>query len=170
MFPNDTITHGQEYCGQIDLIISSGDQHTVLGVAMQQENNSSDTTVECGNTAIARNYATNYSHVPMNYQCEDNIELTKTGNDCAFVIINYSTNLSSNYATTTYNPSTVISSSTDIQLYGSFSAGEIIISFLLLCLILLTLIKLLVSALSNITTKKTYLQYGGGDVEIRKDL
>ena len=69
-----------------------------------------------------------------------------------------------------FNPTTTIASTSDVQVYGYFSAGEVLISFLLLCIVVLMLINLLVKALSNISTKKTYLQYGGGDVEIRKDL
>jgi len=169
-FQTDTITFSQEFCGENDVVLVNGNFHTILGVGMQQSNNSSNTTVECGDTPIAKNYATNYSHVPMNYQCNDNIELQKTGQDCSFVIVNYIPALNGNYATSTYNSTTNIASSDDIQLYGSFTAGEIVISFFILCLIVISLARLLVLSLSNIKTKKTYLQYGGGDVEIRNDL
>lgn len=176
MFTPDTITYSDEICGRNDdLVVSNANENTILGVAMQQSNNSSDTTIECGNDAVAKNYATNYSHVPMNYQCDDNIEITKTGNDCAFVIINYVPYLTSDFTTptgtiATYSPPTEINSAGDIELYGSFNAGEIVISFLLLCLIVLSLAKMLVTALSNIKTNKKYLSYSGGDVEIRNDL
>jgi hypothetical protein len=173
MFPNDTISFSFEFCGQYNNFdVSTLDQSTIVGIAMQQENNSSDTTIKCGNDPIARNYATNYSHVPMNHQCENDIHVDKTGNDCAFVIINYRPLLSNNYSTTTevYNPKTEIASTSDVVLYGSFTAGEIVMSFLLLCLIVLALMTQLARALSNIKTKKTFLQYGGGDVEVRDDL
>jgi len=68
-----------------------------------------------------------------------------------------------------YNPTTTISTSSDITIYGSFSAGEIMISLLLLLIILLKLLEFMAKALSNFKTKKTFLQYGGGDVEIRED-
>lgn len=173
MIPNDTITHSQEYCGPQSVIISSGDQHTILGVAMQQSNVSSDTTVECGNIAVAKNYATNYSHVPMNYQCEDNIELTKTGNDCAFVILNYTPYLTSDYSTTTqygFNPPTNISSSSDVVLYGSFTSGELMIAFLLFLHLFLTLLYTMVKSLKGIKTKKKYIEYSNGDVPISEQL
>ena len=70
---------------------------------------------------------------------------------------------------TGYNPTTTISTSSDITIYGSFSAGEIMISLLLLLIILLKLLEFMAKALSNFKTKKTFLQYGGGDVEIRED-
>lgn len=173
MFPNDTLTFSGEFCGVYsNFDISTLENQTIVGVAMQQANVSSDTTLKCGNDLIARNYATNYSHVPMNVQCKNDIHLDKTGNDCAFVIVNYRPLLSNDYSTTTpvYNPSTNISSSSDIVLYGSFSAGEILISFLIICLIALKMCKYLASALSNIQTKKRFLSYSGGDVEIRDDL
>lgn len=174
MFPNDTITFSGEFCGQYsNFDISTLAQNTILGVAMQQANNSSDTTLKCGNDEVSRNYATNYSHVPMNLQCENDIHLDKTGNDCAFLIVNYVPYLTSDYSTTSalgYNPDIEITGTSSIKVYGSYSAGEILISFLLVCLILLSLLKMLATALSNIQTKKTYLQYGGGDVEVRKDL
>lgn len=173
MFPNDTITFSGEFCGGYsNFNISELSQNTILGVAMQQANNSSDTTLKCGNTPVARNYATNYSHVPMNYQCEDDIHLDKTGNDCAFVIVNYSPYLTSDFSTSTsgYNPTSNISSSSDVQIYGAISSGEVLISLLLICIIVMYIIRLLASSLSRIKTSKTFLSYSGGDVEIRKDL
>jgi hypothetical protein len=79
-------------------------------------------------------------------------------------------NLSTSTISDYYNPPTNIASSGDVVLYGSFSAGEVVIAFLILCLIVITLVKSLASSLSNIKTKKTFLSYGGGDVEIRDDL
>ena len=178
-FPLGTQTYSEEICGINDFVAVSGDQFSILGVAMQQSNISSDTVIECGNTPIAKNYATNYSHVPMNYQCDDNIEISKSGQDCAFVIINYTpffTNDSNNYPTTTvayleaYNPPIGINSTSSISVYGSFTAGEILIGFLILCLILISILRSIAGALGKIKTKRTYLQYGGGDVEIRDDL
>lgn len=172
MFPNDTITHSNEYCGSQDIVISSGSQHTILGVAMQQSNNSSYTTVKCGNTVVAKNYATNYSHVPMNYQCEDDIELTKVGQDCAFVIVNYTPYLTGDHSTTTqygYNPNTITSSSS-VTLYGSFTSGELMIAFLLLLNLFLTFLYTLVKSLKGVKTKKKYIEYSNGDVPINETL
>ena len=108
----------------------------------------------------------------MNYNCESAIVIAKTGNDDATVVITYVPYLTNNYSTTTFQvlPLDENATTSDIVVLGSFSAGEIVISFLLLSLILLKLASSLASALSNIKTKKTFLQYGGGDVEIRNDL
>lgn len=74
------------------------------------------------------------------------------------------------YSDSMYAPTTSISSSTDIQIYGSFTAGEVLMTFLMFVLIVIELVKMLAHALNKIKTKKTYLQYGGGDVEVREDL
>lgn len=68
-----------------------------------------------------------------------------------------------------YNPTTTISSSTDIKIYGSFSAGEIIISILLLMIFTVKVAELLAKSLSSVNIKKKFLGYNGGDVEIRED-
>ena len=174
MFPNDAITKTFELSGPVSQNFSqNGGPNTILAVAMQQSNVSSNTEIICDGDLVAKNYATNFSNVTMNFQCLDDIIVSKTGNDNATIIITYVPYLTSEYSTTTqygYNPKTQISSSTDITVYGAFSAGEIMISFLLVCLILLSLSKMLVSALSNIKTKKRFLGYSKYDVEIRDDL
>lgn len=69
-----------------------------------------------------------------------------------------------------YAPSTTISSSTSIQVYGSFTAGEVLMCFFMFALILIELIKMLAHALNKINTKKKYLGYSGGDVEVREEM
>jgi len=69
-----------------------------------------------------------------------------------------------------YNPTTTIASSTDIKIYASFSAGEIMISLLLFLLIFIKLVEFIAKGLSNIKTKKKFVGYQGGDVEIREDI
>jgi len=66
-----------------------------------------------------------------------------------------------------YNPTTTISSSTAIQVYGSFSAGEIMITVLLFALFLIELIKMLARALDRVKTKKTFLGYTNAEVEVK---
>lgn len=69
-----------------------------------------------------------------------------------------------------FNPTSTISTSTDVAIYGYFSAGEVLICFLLFCIILIELCKSIAQGLSRIKTKKTNLGYSGGDVEIREDM
>ncbi len=69
-----------------------------------------------------------------------------------------------------FNPTTTISTSSDVVVYGYFSAGEVLICFFLLCIIILELCSMIARGLNRIKTKKTYLGYQGGDVEVRDDL
>ena len=69
-----------------------------------------------------------------------------------------------------YNPTTTISSSSDIQIYGAMSAGEIMISFFLLIQIILIMTYFLIKSLSKIETQKEYIEYTNGDVPISKNL
>lgn len=173
MYPNDAITETRVLQGVVSSNFSNnGGPNTILSVAMQQENISSDTIITCDGDLVAQNYATNFSAVTMNYQCLDDIIVSKTGNDEATIIVTYVPYLTSDYSTTTqygYNPNTEITGTSSIQVYGVYTAGEIIIAFLLTLLIFLKLSEMLVLALSKVQTKKTFLGYSGGDVEIRKD-
>jgi hypothetical protein len=68
-----------------------------------------------------------------------------------------------------YNPTTTIASSSDIQIYGSISAGELLVSLFLFLLLWIKLIELIAGGLDKLKTKKKFLGYNGGDVEIRDD-
>jgi len=170
MFQNDAITSFHELIGPstFDVTTSNG-PHTILGVAMQQSNTSSNTVVKCGNDIIAKNYATNFSNVPMNYQCNDDIIISKTGNDDASVIVTYVPYLTGAYSTTTqfgYNPTANIASSSDVQVFGSISAGEIVIVAVLMIGLLLKCMELLARGISSIKINRDFLGYSGGDVPV----
>lgn len=75
---------------------------------------------------------------------------------------------SSTCALSTSTPS--IATTSDIVTVPSMTAGEILIAFLLLALILVQMTGYLVAALDRIRTKKQVLGYGGGDVELRDDI
>lgn len=175
MFPNDSITLFKEISGNTTFVMVSGTApKTIIGVAMQQSKDLSDTVLLCGSNVLAKNYAKDLPQILMNYQCAQPITISKTGNDVSSISLTYVPYFTSDFATTTtenlgFNPTTTIASSTDIQVYGYFSAGDIVISVLLLCLILLKVLRDMASALSGIKTKRKVLQYGGGDVEIIDD-
>lgn len=168
MYPNDAITYTTEIHGAVTEILTDSGDFTILAVAMQQSNVSSATKLQCGSDLVAQNYATNFSNVTMNYQCDDDIvQIVKTGNDYATVIVTYVPYLTGDYSTTTqfgYNPRTDIASSTDVQFYGSISAGEFIISIILMIGLLFYLMNLLARAIGGIATNRKLLQYHGGDV------
>lgn len=69
-----------------------------------------------------------------------------------------------------FAPTTSISSSTNIAVYGSMTAGEVLMIMLMFIMIVVEMVKLLARALDRVKTKKTFLAYGKGDVEIREDL
>lgn len=177
MFPSDSITLFQEIVGDTTFnLVPGNDEKTILSVTMQQSKDLSDTIVSCGNNIFAKNYAKDFPQTTMNYKCADDIIISKTGNDESTVIITYIPYYQNDFYfgstsnQNVYNPSTEIGTTSDIHIYGSFSAGEIMISFLLMCIIVLSLIKGIAGALSIIQTKKRYLGYSGGDVERREDL
>lgn len=169
MYPKDAITEHHEVQGNNTTIVYDGGINTILAISMQQENVSSDTTVLCGNDMIGRNYATNFSMVQMNYICDDDILILKTKNDKASVVITYVPyDIAQN--DTSFNPSTNIATSSDIQIYGSISAGEFVLSFLIFLLIVIELGKIIVSGIGKVNTRRKYIRYKDSDVEITDDL
>ena len=71
-----------------------------------------------------------------------------------------------------FNPleaSTTNATTSDIKIYAYASAGEVLTNLFLFVIIIMLLTKYLLGALDRVKTKRTYLQYGGGDVEIRED-
>lgn len=152
------------------MLVNDLTDKTILGVAMQQENTASLTTLRCGSDHVVTNYATNLSYIPMDYNCDESINVQKTGNDTASIIVNWLPFITDDYATSTYNPPTEISTSSDVIIYGSMSAGEVLISFFLFIIIMVLATKTIAQGLSKVKTGKTFLQYNGGDVEMRNDL
>lgn len=109
--PFDALTVSTQVSGNGNTVIASGtNPKTILGVSMQQANVASETDLRCGTTVIARNYATNFSYTPMNKVCYNTINIDKTGNDNANVIVNYVTYDMSKKSTSTvqdiYNQAT----------------------------------------------------------------
>ena len=74
------------------------------------------------------------------------------------------------YSGSVYAPGTTTATSTDIQMYASFTAGEVFMAMLMFVLIVIELGKMLARALDRVKTKKKFLSYSGGDVEVRQDL
>lgn len=169
MFPDDAITEYFELTVPATLIVEGPGEYTILNVSLLQSNNNSPLRVECGPNVVAKSYMAGFSSTPMSYNCEnENIEIIKTGNNNATAVITYVPYLT-DYATSTYpgyNPTTEIASSSDVQIYGSISAGELIIAVLLMMFLLLKLFELLANSLSKLQVNRKFLRYGGGDVPI----
>lgn len=71
------------------------------------------------------------------------------------------------YTTSMFAPTTTISTSTAIAIYGSMTAGEILMITMMFILIMIEMIKMLARSLDRIKTKKKFIAYSGGDVEIK---
>jgi hypothetical protein len=74
------------------------------------------------------------------------------------------------YSSGMYAPTTTISSSTSIAVYGSMTAGEILIGVMTFFLIVIELHKIVIRALDRIQTKKKYINYSSAEVEIKNEL
>lgn len=74
------------------------------------------------------------------------------------------------YNSGVYAPTTTIASSTDIQVYGSFTAGELIMAFLMFCLIVIELGKIIANGLEKINTRRQFIRYRDADTEITDDI
>lgn len=147
-------------------------QYTILGFSTQQENTASLTQLRCGTDIIATNYAVSLDQQLFIYECNGTININKTGNDKSFNLITYAPGYVSQATSTVwgYNPKTNIASSTDIQIYGSFSSGEVLITLFIFILIVIELVKMLFRALDRVYTKKRYIGYSNSDVEIKEEL
>jgi hypothetical protein len=73
------------------------------------------------------------------------------------------------YSSGMYAPTTSISSSTNIALYGSITAGELLIIVFTFILIVIELTKMLLKALDRIRTKKKFINYSTSEVEIKDE-
>lgn len=152
--PSDTKTIQIEVQGTANtVLVNTTTAKTILGVAIQQQNIASDTDLRCGTTVLARNYATNFSYVPINYICFSTINIQKTGNDKASVVVNYVERDTS----TTLDPlsdltATVVSTSTSPLFVQD--AGNL--SFLLTILISLMFLMVVGFVYNNMTNKKPW--------------
>ena len=100
MLPNDSISLFYEISGTTSQTLVSGTSHkTIIAVSMQQSKDLSDTILLCGTDILAKNYAKDLPQNFINYQCNDDIIISKTGNDLASVIISYVPYYTSDFAT-----------------------------------------------------------------------
>lgn len=145
ILPYDTITITGDYStgsAPENFILISNDitpQKTILAIKLQQSGLASETIIYCGNNIIAHNFAKDYSLDLINYVCNNqDVILTKSGNDTAFLSLSY----------VPYDVSK-ISTSTPTY-YNGFSGGEIINStfnFLFLIFLMFFAFKLFTSGL-----------------------
>lgn len=168
--PTDSITLGYytEVAGVFTLLNNS-DDITIVTIGMANAGQSTG-MLYCGDDVIASNVKSSTGVTPVVIPCSENITFQSMSPGEASTIINYVPYDLSVTATSTYNPNLGISSTSDISLYGSMSAGDILIAFLLLMQLFLIILYLLIKSIFGVTTSKKYIQYSNGDVPINKDL
>lgn len=71
------------------------------------------------------------------------------------------------YNSEVYAPTTTIATSTDIKVYASLTAGEVLMALMMFILIVVEMIKMMFRALDRIKTKKKFLGYSSAEVEIK---
>lgn len=90
MYPIDALTQYHELVGAGSYTMVAGTSvKYILGASIQQENVSSTSEVLCGSSVVARNYAKDLIHNNLQYRCEDDLKISKTGNDDASFIVTY---------------------------------------------------------------------------------
>lgn len=85
---HDIITLSIELSGNSTSTILSGQDFTIVGIGSAQEKDLSDTIVLINGLPIYKNFAQSVGYIPMN-ATGTNLEIIKTGNDEAFLSINY---------------------------------------------------------------------------------
>lgn len=90
MFPLGAISTTTTINGAKTLVLVSTTSPTrILGLHMQQENVASLTQIKCGDYVVGKNYAKDYTLDLLNFHCNSDISVVKTGNDEAFVSVTY---------------------------------------------------------------------------------
>jgi hypothetical protein len=90
MYDNDALTLVHEQLGAgTYTFLPAGPVRYILGIAVQQSGQASDTLIKCGSTVVLRNYGKENNFQQLSYKCSDAITLDKTGNDSAFITITY---------------------------------------------------------------------------------
>lgn len=176
MFPNDAKTFFGQFTSSTTQVFESAGDYTILSINSQITNTNSPINIRCGNELIYTNRLAGSNFLLLSKECENKtLVFQKTNNNFGSVNITYVPYLMSEATTTVasssvgYNPPTDIASSSDVQFYGSISAGEFIISIFILIGLVLYLMNLLSQALSGIRTERKFMRYSGGDVPIDHD-
>lgn len=91
MFPYNAQTVYHELVGPSTwLAVPTTTISTVLNIRMQQSGTASETSVRCGTTTVALNYAKDFAEVNGHILCENKaLYFSKTGNDRSFLVMTY---------------------------------------------------------------------------------
>jgi len=88
-YPQDAITKTFIVDGVIPSTFIDNPPATILSVHIQQSGLASETQLLCGPDVIAFNFAKDYGLDLIQYFCNQNLTISKTGQDKAFVSLTY---------------------------------------------------------------------------------
>jgi hypothetical protein len=131
MLPIDTLSWNIHIdgIGTIPLYsFTSESPGTILGVSFTQEKDLSTTELWCGSDIVFVNWAKDVPYCEMVYICDDDLYLEKTGQDEAFVVINY--------VARDYHEQVLYPATTTPALDNNIDYGDILIGFFLLLLLM----------------------------------
>jgi len=171
MIPNDSVTVGTFLSGSgEDTFLVNNETITIVSIGMANTKGGNNfSNLKCGSQILATNLPGSTGVTPTNFICNENLSLQNLGNGHSSVVINY-VNYDRSILPAIYNPTTNIESEQDIQIYGSLTAGDIIVGWLLLCILFIMLLYMLIRAIFGINTSKKYLEYSSGDVPLINEL
>lgn len=87
MYTRDSQSYAHELIGAGNYTLLPAADRYIVGASIQQSALNSTSVINCGTTAIARNYGKDFPFNEMMYHCTDAVVLSKTGNDSAAFII-----------------------------------------------------------------------------------
>ena len=127
-YPQDAITKTYYLSNVVPLQVIDTPPITILGVHIAQSGTQSNTIITCGTAKLAVNFDKDYSLDLINYVCNENLNIEKTGAG------------DSSFSTITYIKRDISqATSTDTFVYNGFTNGEIINGvFLFLILMVLS--------------------------------
>lgn len=92
MLPRDTISKSvffEKFDNEDVILDGTTNFKTILGINFLQGSTASDTILKCGSQNVYQNFAKDTAYIELNFPCEDNLKLEKTGQDEAQIIVNY---------------------------------------------------------------------------------
>jgi len=92
MLPRDTITKSiffEKGDNEDKILDSTTDFKTILGIHFLQSSNASDTFLKCGQEDVYQNFGEFTGYIDLNFSCQNNLKIEKTGTDEAQIIVNY---------------------------------------------------------------------------------
>lgn len=165
MFPNDATTEYSNFVTTGSKVILASSTRTMLNIHVTNTTASSSIKGYCGSVSTPNEFFDVEDDYPdfdlsLNRVCGSEVRFSAPAGTKVYITsVPYDRTVGKTVATTT-----------DILLVPEITAGETILSIFLFLAIMLYMGELLAKSLNKVQTKKRFLGYSGGDVEIRSDL